>query len=66
MPGFGSSLIKTLNTKGKEVKNMEAMILNMQNITAEDDILDEVDGARFSTFSGGGCGNWSALSFVNC
>lgn len=45
---------------------MEAMILNMQNLTAEEDILDEVDGARFSTFSGGGCGNWSALSFVNC
>lgn len=47
---------------------MEKTILEYQNINIVEEIddVDEVDGMRFSTFSGGGCGNWSVLSIVGC
>lgn len=41
-------------------------ILEMQNFVAEEDVLDDVDGARFSSLSGGSCGNLSSASIWDC
>ncbi|OJG72180.1 hypothetical protein RV11_GL003151 [Enterococcus phoeniculicola] len=41
-------------------------VLEMQNFVAEEDVLDDVDGARFSSLSGGSCGNLSSVSIWDC